>query len=307
MKVEELCEYGFLLRPFEREWEVTPPKSYALCLFSLIHGNEVGGLAVLNEFLALLASGLIDCRISLVVALGNPWAAKKGERFLERDLNRSFGRSGPTWEEKRALALSPLLDNCMWFLDLHQTSQPSVTPFFIFPYSKEGLLFAENLSASTPIVTHWDHGFSEDGMCSDEFVIEKGGVGITLESGQSGFDNLQIGFGVKTALQALHFVTSMLREDTPPHTPSPERRNIYILKETVLCPQEGELKLNPGLISFQKIEKGTLLGIHEGNNIVSPASGYLLFPNYNAERRPPHQRPMELMRIIEEIDTSALP
>ncbi len=306
MNVEEIAEYAYTLKPKEKTLEPLPPKSLGLVVSGIVHGNETVGIAVINEFISLLASETIDCGIPLGIFLGNPPAALANKRFLLRDLNRSFDRSGHSAEERRARELLPILAEAMWYLDLHQTNRPAEEPFFIFPYTSESFAFAQNLSAHTPIVTHIHSSFSKDGQCTDEYVNSHGGAGLTLECGQAGFDPLQVGFGLKTVLHAVRFVHNILEKDKPPHPARTERRKIYVVKDTIACPQDGIVKLREKLINLQSIEKGELLAMVDGHKILSPRSGRIIFPNYSAETAAPGQRPAELMRVVEEISAEDL-
>lgn len=309
MNIEEVCDDAYILIPKKKCLTPLPPKKLAFTVSGIVHGNETVGLAVLNEFIHLLANETIDCRIPMGLFLGNIPAAKANTRFIERDLNRSFGReNGDTAEEKRARELSVLLSQTMWYFDIHQTNRPAEEPFFIFPYAKESFFFAQNLSAHTAIVTHINSSFSTEGLCTDEYVNRQGGIGITVECGKAGFDTLQVGFGLKTLLHCVRFVQSMLETDTPPHHPPiNENRKVFVVKDTIPCPQTGKVKLTENLYNLQPVKKGDLLATIDGKQIFSPRSGRIVFPNYSAETKDPGKRPAELMRILEETSASALP
>lgn len=309
MDIEEVCDYAYTLVPKKKRLVPKSTKKLALTVSGIVHGNETVGLAILNEFIHLLISETIDCRIPIGLFLGNVPAAKANTRFIERDLNRSFDRDGNTAEEKRARELSPLLKQTMWYFDIHQTNRPAEEPFFIFPYGKDPFFFAQNLSAHTAIVTHINSSFSQDGSCTDEFVNRNGGIGLTLECGKAGFDPLQIGFGLKTLLHSVRFVHSMLEEHKAPHHPHPVNgnRKIFVVKDTISCPQTGTVKLAENLTNLQPVKKGDLLAVLDGKKVLSPRNGRIVFPNYSAEVREPGTRPAELMRILEPITPSELP
>lgn len=299
MNVRKVCDYAYILSPKGSATPAPAPKKIALTLSGTIHGNETVGVAVLNEFLGLLASRTIDCRVPLAIFVGNPKAAHAGTRFLERDLNRSFASKGDSLEEKRSRELLPILADTMWFVDLHQTNRPAEEPFFIFPYSKGSFAFAKSISPQTIIVTHVDDGFSTEGLCSDEFVNKEGGVGITLECGQVGLHPLQIAYGLKTVLNALSFVHRTLAKQAEPEL-DPYPAKVYLVKETLACPQQGVIKLKENLNNLQDVKEGDLLAEIDGKAVLSPRSGKLLFPNYATQTAAPGKRPSELMRVIAE-------
>src|SRR4051794_22096355 len=92
LDVEPLCEHGYLVRPKRTAVAPPPGKRIALALMGLTHGNEWAGGAVVANLAALIASGQVTPAAPTAFLLGNPPAAVKNKRFLDRDMNRSFGR-----------------------------------------------------------------------------------------------------------------------------------------------------------------------------------------------------------------------
>lgn len=82
-----------------------------------VHGNEI------MPTLALASIGEPQ-----IVA--NPRALARGVRLTESDLNASFGKSGDTYEEKRARELDLIIDSEMVVVDFHSFSVES-EPFAI--------------------------------------------------------------------------------------------------------------------------------------------------------------------------------
>ncbi len=82
-----------------------------------VHGNEI------MPTLALASEGIEQI-------VGNPAAVAKGVRFIEKDLNASFGAGGNTIEEKRARELDSLIDKKRLVIDIHTFSCVS-EPFAI--------------------------------------------------------------------------------------------------------------------------------------------------------------------------------
>ncbi len=275
---------------------VASPKPIGVTLQAATHGNEVGGIDVLNSFLRLLQSGIIQPPFSMGFAIGNPAGVKANRRFTERDLNRSFGQTAASQEEeKRARALEPLLEKTSLFVDFHQTIEPSHRPFFIFPYTKGSFDFAAALHDQIPIVTHWGLGFSKDGMCSDEYVNHRGGTGITIELGQKGFDAYHSGVGLQVALAAVQYAVGLF-------TGAPEKRSapdpeLYTWRAVI--PYEEGMTLREGLVNFQAVSTGDPVGIHRGQTLRAPVDGWMLFPKY--PRDPLAPPPKELYRIIKRI------
>lgn len=307
-EIKELCDFAYQFSPKDSEVVFSSSKPVALTISTLVHGNETAGLAVLNDFLSLLDRKVINCQLPIGIIVGNFEAALENKRFLESDLNRSFGHeksTAKTKEQKRSYDLQELLKKTAWLLDIHQTRLESKRPFFIFPYRKESLDFVEGISEQTAVVTHWgDGGFSKEGLCIDEYVNSQGGVGITLECGQAGFDSWQIAYGLKMVLQSISFVS---RKENSFGKSEETRRDLYTIADTLVCPQRGVLKLEPGLVNFQNVVKGEMLANCDGRPILSPSDGWILFPNYSSETSSEGSRPKELLRVLKKINFDELP
>lgn len=277
-----------------------------LTILGLTHGNEWVGVSVLNRLITLLEMGVVNLELPICVALGNLDAARKGVRFIESDLNRSFGLSErKTEEHSRAEILEDLLSKTSFLLDIHQTIEPSQSPFFIFPYSEACYKFARCIDDTTPIVTHWGHPFSKDGQCSDEFVNSKGGVGVTIELGQAGFDFYQESYGLRICLQTIAVVNRIVKqgEVLKQLLSGKVDSHLFTFAETVSYP-EGAVELEQGLKNFQKVSKGQLVAKVDDQPHLLSQDGWMLFPKYVKDNQ---VRPKELYRILKKIRREELP
>src|SRR6218665_2334488 len=95
--------------------EVTPPASedggLDLLLSAGIHGNETAPIELLDRLLQGIASGQLIPRARILFLFGNPEAIRRGERYIEQDINRLFsGRHEQTsgFEALRACELERL-------------------------------------------------------------------------------------------------------------------------------------------------------------------------------------------------------
>ena len=74
--------------------EVRPPEALDngsdLLLSSGIHGNETAPIELLDRLLHGIARGEIKPRTRILFLFGNPEAMRRGERYLELDINRLF-------------------------------------------------------------------------------------------------------------------------------------------------------------------------------------------------------------------------
>ncbi len=272
------------------------PKPIAVTLQAATHGNEVGGIEVLLETLRLLRASILQPVFPLAFVIGNPAAVRADRRFVERDLNRAFGQSANSLEEeKRARLLEPILEQSALFVDFHQTIEPAERPFFIFPYTQAAFEFACALHDKIPIVTHWGSSFSIDGMCSDEYVNFKGGIGLTIELGQKGFDPYHTGVGLQVSLTAVQYGMEQFLSSSK----VPKRMNNELYTWRTVVPYQEGMHLREGLVNFQKLNPGDVMGMQHGKALQAAAEGWLLFPKYS--RDPLAAPPKELYRIIKRI------
>ena len=78
--------------------------------------------------------------------VGNKQALAKNKRFIEKDMNASFGTKGNSYEEKEARKLLKRLDKKKPVIDFH-TNQSMSEPFVII-VDKKMLFFAKTLGIS---------------------------------------------------------------------------------------------------------------------------------------------------------------
>lgn len=293
---EKLCDFGYLVTPTTLSpGSSYDGKKYLLTVMGLTHGNEVAGVSVINETLNYVRQSKLLLAGPTAFILGNPEAARRQVRFLERDLNRSFNRqSKDTMEERRVSEIQPILAQSRFLLDFHQTMEPSETPFWIFPYSANGIKLAAILASDLPVITHWYGGFSQEGMCTDEFVNSIGGTGVTLELGQNGFSPYHIAVGFKVLLQALTGIQNPQRVSS-----STLRGSKYFTWGEIIPFPDGDARLRDGLFNFKGVRHREVLGEANGTEIRAGTEGFILFPKY--VRQTDVRRPTELCRIIKEI------
>lgn len=320
--VERLCEFGFLVKPKSSAVSLPGTKRIGLGLMGLTHGNEWAGAAVLGNLAALIASGQVTPAVPTAFMLGNPWAARENKRFLDRDMNRSFARAANEQrEERRARELADVLKECAYFLDYHQVSRPSDRPFFIFPFSRASFTLARAIAPRQTIVTHWGKPFSTEGMCSDEYVNGEGGVGLSLELGQNGFDPYQIAVGVDCGLWTMRAVTRALEVGLKAAAASEgaadpylrlvpgEEGELYTWAEIMPWPDGDHVELVDGLTNFKDLAPGAAIGTVDGAPITVKSGGRVLFPKYmtREQQRVMESRPTELVRIMKRITEADLP
>jgi hypothetical protein len=310
--IEKVADYVFVIKPAESDSASFGAGSVSrdvhLTLMGSVHGVEVAGLAVLNKVLERLVSDSTLLAAPLGVAVGNVPAIRAKKRFIDRDLNRSFGRtSRETGEDRRADELEKLILRSRYMIDFHQVRLPSVSPFWIFPYHKEGFSFVRAVAADVPIVTHWQGGFSQDGQCSDEFLIKNGSCGVSIELGQCGFDSVQIDLGFRVALAGIREARMRVLGETRGPRLDHGVSKIYTWGEIVPYPHTGLRVLDEGWSNFAFVKAGQRLGEFNGQTITSKNSGWILFPKYPDQSSPTIPPAAELVRILKEVSEAELP
>ncbi len=102
-------------------------KGPTIVISGATHGNETGGVDAMIKFCKYLEDNNLNIlKGKLIFILGNPLAYKKGIRFVDENLNRSFvANISNNYEGNRALAIRNFLksqQNIKYWLDLHSVS-----------------------------------------------------------------------------------------------------------------------------------------------------------------------------------------
>ena len=272
---------------------------------AIVHGNEIGTLPSVVDLARRLARGEIEFGGDLTVVLGNPDAALEGRRFLDTDLNRSFGtgRSGSR-EERRAAEMEPILSSADLFFDLHQTTEATDRPFYIGPFGDDLWRWASALGgASTWVTRPPGVGFSAAGMCADEFVRDLGRPGLTLEVGRAGM-HPESDTCTQHVLEGLLAVASEVGRSglTLPDKPDLDSDLSFVTMSWAQPFDDPRLRLREGITNFMPVSAGERLSASSSPSIIAPSDGLLLFPkylDYDADGVIVSPPPGEIIRIVE--------
>ncbi|MES2803902.1 MAG: succinylglutamate desuccinylase/aspartoacylase family protein [Bdellovibrionota bacterium] len=261
---------------------------------ALTHGNEVIGLQTVNLFLEKVIKSNISAPFTFAVLLNNLKAYDKNERFVDRDLNRSFHAGDKpkgvinieitkTYEYARArqietaiLKLRPKI-----IIDLHQTSAATLSPFFVAPEDGHMISMAHILNPDWPIVCFDARGFSRDGHTLSEFARHEKIHTLVIEISQNGFDQ-SLAREMCDKLFYLNF-TNLI-------SPKPNIETPYFKITHQLTKQNQGVELLPGLENLQAVSDGEILGYSpNGEELKSPAQGLLIFPKYGKSAEIAHE------------------
>lgn len=261
---------------------------------ALTHGNEVIGLQTVNLFLEKVIKSNISAPFTFAILLNNLRAYEKNERFVDRDLNRSFNAGDKakgvinieitkTYEYSRAreieaaiLKLRPKL-----VIDLHQTSAATLSPFVVAPEDGYMISMANVLSTDWPIICFDNRGFSRDGHTLSEFTRHEKISTLVIEISQNGFDQ-SLAREMSEKLFYLNFANLI--------APKPSTETPYYKISHQLTKQSQGVELLPGLANLQPVSDGEILGYTpNGEELKAPASGLLIFPKYGKSAESSHE------------------
>lgn len=100
-------------------------RQFRILVLGGTHGNESLGIRLVKLLMKQPVPGVAAC-------IANPRAVRARRRFVESDLNRSFGSDFPgTYESRRASQLKKLCKEYDVVLDLHNTQAPGNNCAFV--------------------------------------------------------------------------------------------------------------------------------------------------------------------------------
>ena len=250
---------------------------------ALVHGNEVIGLQVLNLFLEKTLKSNHKAPYTFAVLLCNVPAYEKNQRFINKDLNRSFQapidvpKIEKGHEYYRAMEVETAIKKLQprFIIDLHQTTEPTLSPFFMLPEEESLVLSAVVINNEWPIIIFDSSGFSKDGKTLMEFARGEKIPALVIEISQNGFDlNL-----AKSICEQLFYLNAELI------IAPPKKDDVSYFKITQhLTKFITGSELMPGFQNLQQIKENDILGITPaGNEYFCPADGLFIFPKYGRQ------------------------
>jgi succinylglutamate desuccinylase len=266
-----------------------------------IHGNEPAGVEALRRVLAVLEQRGVAIHGRFVACRGNIQALVRGQRFVERDLNRSWLRTSVARLAARAPALDTaedleqrellaLYEAChasrrgpMVFLDLH-TSSAEGPPFTCMADTLPNRRIADAIPV--PMIL----GLEEciDGAVM-EWFNERGQIGLAVEGGrhhdENSVDNLESAVWLALAASgvvARAEVDERLHRDRLSRAARGAPHLLEIRYRHAIRPAD-RYTMVPGYVSFQPVTKGELLGQQQGGPVRATEDGLVLLPLYQGQ------------------------
>jgi len=276
--------------------EVRPPEARDNCtdllLSAGIHGNETAPIELLDTLIRNIASGSLKPRVRILFLFGNPEAMRRGERYVEQDVNRLFnGRHELTsgFEALRACELERLADSFFsvpdryrLHYDLHTAIRGSkIEQFALYPW-KEGrqhsrLELARLRAAGMEAVLLQNKSsivfssYTYDKLGAESFTLE---LGKARPFGQNQQVNLTL---LEKRLKQMIEGTEPPLEDQPLNG----LQLFSVAREIIKHSDAFKLNLPADIENFSELEQGYVLAndLADTRWVVEEQGARIIFPN----------------------------
>lgn len=275
--------------------EVKPPQArdngQDLLLSAGIHGNETAPIELLDRLLHDIARGDLKPRARILFLFGNPEAIRRGERFVEQDVNRLFnGRhelSGGA-EALRACELERLAasffsvpDRSRLHYDLHTAIRGSkIEQFALYPW-KEGRQHSRHelarlraagmeavLLQNKPSIVF--SAYTYDQLGAESFTLE---LGKARPFGENDGVNVSL---LETRLQQI------IEGTEPESDESLDGLQLFsVAREIIKHSDSFRLNLPADIENFSELGKGYVLAedIAQTRWVIEEEGARIIFPN----------------------------
>jgi succinylglutamate desuccinylase len=274
--------------------EVCPPTNQDahrdLLLSAGIHGNETAPIELLDRLLQAIARGGLLPRIRVLFVLGNPEAMRRGERYVEQDLNRLFAghhADASGFEALRAAQLEGLATQffsrparARLHYDLHTAIRGSkIQQFALYPYrdgrrhSREQLAWLQAAGIQAVLLQ------AQRGVTFSAFTYaELGAEAFTLELGKARPFGHNQGVDLSRLEASLE---ALVNGQTGAGDGDPDQLQLFrVSREIVKLSECFSLNLPGDVENFHELPAGYLLAEDAGRRwIVEEEGARIIFPN----------------------------
>ena len=272
-------------------FEPKKPSKTSVVISVGIHGNETAPIEIVTNLVNRLLQDQYPLKVHLLVIIGNLEAMRKGQRYLEIDMNRLFSgnynRHQDCYETQRAQQLEKIMtdfyaarpSNTKVHFDLHTAIRSSHhTRFGLLPYLTQGqynsgmLTWLRNIGLEAVVINHAPSAtFSY--FSSQQFSA----VSCTLELGKAkpfNKNNLQQFTGIERGL--IHLISNQMEQ-----TLATDKLHVYkVVKVLTKSSEQFKLHIDDNVKNFTAFNKGFILASeNEKYHAVQQETGYILFPN----------------------------
>lgn len=264
-----------------------------------LHGNEPSGLSALKNLIPWVDDHVSTLRGKVYFLQGNIEALHRGERFVDKDLNRiwnnldmSFMEREPKemWlhEHVEMKELKSLLDELwlqpapLFIFDLHTTSAPTI-PFMVIEDVKQSLNLVKHFPI--PAITNLK-GFLNGTLLAH--YSQMGAATLAFEAGDHHSRRSVIkheSFGKLALIQSGNWnapdnleaeLMDFLREELQPE------HQLYELIDRYHIKTGESFTMLPGYTNFQRIWKGQELATNDHGVIESEYDANIFMPLYQS-------------------------
>ncbi len=261
-----------------------------LLILGAVHGNEPCGHIAIGKVLDNIKHGNIRIHTGRVtfVQTCNPKAFEQNKRFVESNLNRRlFPKDNPeTYEDHLGNELCPLLASADLLLDIHSYKRGGPVFGFISPDRTPEELALIKYTQSPYAVFGFEDAYraanvpvdERESMGTREYLLTKGGRGITLECGQHE-DQEGADIAYMAILNCLSgYGLAELSIPLPQPTSAPHNPLFIQMKHAIFKEKPGGLE-RPWE-NFAEVHEGDVLATYEdGTSINSPCDGVIVLPD----------------------------
>lgn len=247
-----------------------------LFLLKKVHGDELGGGKVVDmvtESISSITKGI------LYTGIGNPLAAESNIRFVDSDLNRSFGKTiSENYEFRRANVLKPIFEKTNILIDVHSFQKPS-PPIVCYPGNDFEQL--KRITAYLPIETIvYGPGLwppNGDSIYTDTYVCSNDGFAITVESGY--LDDMRFVEGIAAGIQKIIQELLGAQLNNVLTTKLNISKKYFYAYENIVA--TIGFAFNKEWMPFEFIPKGAIFAECKNKRYVADRDSYILFPQAN--------------------------
>ncbi|MBD2840374.1 succinylglutamate desuccinylase [Pseudomonas sp. JM0905a] len=276
--------------------DVTPPAAedsgLDLLLSAGIHGNETAPIELLDRLVQAIARGQLKPRARILFLLGNPEAIRRGERYVEQDVNRLFNgrhaessgfeamRAGEL--ERHAAAFFSKPDRARLHYDLHTAIRGSkIEQFALYPYvegrehSRQELARLRDAGIDAVLLQN------KTGITFSSYTYARlDAEAFTLELGKA----RPFGSNQEVNLDRLETRLKALIEGSEPKTDGDSLDGLQLFsvsREIIKHSEAFQLHLAPDIENFSELPVGYLLAedIAGTRWVVEEQGARIIFPN----------------------------
>ena len=289
--VEELLS-EFSNSPFQGPIPYSLQHSHQAQAFHLLticatHGDEVGSIPSALTHFKDFTAGKTPFKGQWTLIWGHPEASQIRKRFVQKDLNRLYGRLEDTsLEGRRALEISDVIKEADLFVDFHQTIMPTLVPFYSLRWNKNSYHLARALGKVNVLLSQPPlEKNSKNVKTQVDFASLYDIPAVTVELGVKGFHKssqelADHHFGRLLEIASSCGETISLEDVLARYAFKNPDMSIFecIHRETFLNTDMG---LNKGWKNFAPVQKGEEVGYKDANHsLVAPQNGVIIFPKY---------------------------